>query len=163
MAVAYLSGGGTQQAILIGGMVAGIASALGIGFLTRGRRLSEDTAIGVIFAGTLALVSYAERGLKIVWWKVDPKTGAQDLGELQDLLHGGAALVALPHVSNLLGEILDLPAVVVTGGYMLLNTYKQEPVDPDEKKVMIPGNMYLFETGPDTVWDDDTPDVQPPR
>lgn len=55
VAVAYLSAGGTQNAILIGGMVAGIASALGIGFLTRGRRLSEDTAIGVIFAGTMAL------------------------------------------------------------------------------------------------------------
>ncbi len=55
VAVAFLSSGGSSNAVLIGGMVAGVFSALGIGFLTRGRRLSEDTAIGVIFAGMLAL------------------------------------------------------------------------------------------------------------
>ncbi len=51
VAVAFLTGRG----LLIGGMVAGILSALGIGFLTRGRRVTEDTAIGIVFAGTLAL------------------------------------------------------------------------------------------------------------
>jgi ABC-type Mn2+/Zn2+ transport system permease subunit len=42
-------------AVLVGGLAAGIASALSIGFLTRGGRLAEDTAIGIIFAGMLAL------------------------------------------------------------------------------------------------------------
>jgi ABC-type Mn2+/Zn2+ transport system permease subunit len=55
VAVAYLSSGGAGGAVLIGGLVAGVLSALGIGLLTRGRRLAEDTAIGVIFAGALAL------------------------------------------------------------------------------------------------------------
>lgn len=55
VAIAYLAGGGNSQWVLIGGMGAGILSALGIGFLTRGGRLSEDTAIGVVFAGALAL------------------------------------------------------------------------------------------------------------
>jgi manganese/iron transport system permease protein len=54
VAIAYLSGSGGQS-LLIGGLVAGIVSALGIGFLTRGQRLAQDTAIGIVFAGMLAL------------------------------------------------------------------------------------------------------------
>ena len=52
---AWGGGGGGRGAVLLGGMVAAVLSALGIGFLTRGGRLREDTAIGVIFAGTMAL------------------------------------------------------------------------------------------------------------
>ena len=55
VAIAYLSTSGSQAAVLVGGLAAGIVSALGIGLLTRGNRLSEDTAIGVVFAGALAL------------------------------------------------------------------------------------------------------------
>ena len=55
VAVAFVLGGGGSGAVLLGGMVAAVLSALGIGFLTRGGRLREDTAIGVIFAGTMAL------------------------------------------------------------------------------------------------------------
>ena len=55
VAVAFLATGGAGGAVLLGGMVAGVLSAVGIGLLTRGRRLSEDTAIGVIFAGAFAL------------------------------------------------------------------------------------------------------------
>ncbi|MBZ0280565.1 MAG: metal ABC transporter permease [Anaerolineae bacterium] len=54
VAIAFLTNGGGQS-LLIGGMIAGALSALGIGFLTRGGRLREDTAIGIVFAGTLAL------------------------------------------------------------------------------------------------------------
>ncbi len=53
VAVAFLISGG--QGLLVGGLVAGILSALAVGFLTRGGRLREDTAIGIVFAGTLAL------------------------------------------------------------------------------------------------------------
>lgn len=56
VAIVYLNGGGGQQSLLLlGGMIASVLSALGIGFLTRGRRVREDTAIGIVFAGTLAL------------------------------------------------------------------------------------------------------------
>lgn len=55
VAIAFLATGGNTQWLLVGGLGAGILSALGIGFLTRGGRLSEDTAIGVVFAGALAL------------------------------------------------------------------------------------------------------------
>jgi manganese/iron transport system permease protein len=51
VAVAFVYG----QDLFIGGIVAGIGTALGIGWLTRERRLKEDTAIGVVFAGMFAL------------------------------------------------------------------------------------------------------------
>src|SRR5262249_62020157 len=38
-----------------GGAAAGILPALGIGAITRRSKLSQDTAIGVLFAGTFAL------------------------------------------------------------------------------------------------------------
>jgi ABC-type Mn2+/Zn2+ transport system permease subunit len=41
--------------LFIGGLIAGIATALGIGWLTREERIKEDTAIGVVFAGMYAL------------------------------------------------------------------------------------------------------------
>ncbi len=44
-----------NQPLMVGGLIAGVLSALGIGFLTRGARVREDTAIGIVFAGMLAL------------------------------------------------------------------------------------------------------------
>lgn len=41
--------------VAIGGAVAGILTALGIGFVVRRSKVSQDTAIGVLFAGTFAL------------------------------------------------------------------------------------------------------------
>lgn len=54
VAMGYLFAGSNQFWILIGGLIAGIISALGIGTLSRSG-LKEDTAIGVIFAGMFAL------------------------------------------------------------------------------------------------------------
>lgn len=56
VAIAYIiSGGATGGALFVGGLVAGLASALGIGWLTRGERLKEDTAIGIVFVAMYAL------------------------------------------------------------------------------------------------------------
>lgn len=55
VAVGYLVSGGNPGWVLVGGLGAGVLSAIGIGFLSRDGKLSEDTAIGVIFAGALAL------------------------------------------------------------------------------------------------------------
>lgn len=55
VAIAYIFTGGNTEWVMVGGLGAGVLSALGIGALTRGSRLSEDTAIGVVFAGALAL------------------------------------------------------------------------------------------------------------
>jgi ABC-type Mn2+/Zn2+ transport system permease subunit len=54
VAVAYLLGG-TQGPLFWGALGASILTALGIGAVSRKQRLSEDTAIGVIFAGAFAL------------------------------------------------------------------------------------------------------------
>jgi cysteine desulfurase family protein (TIGR01976 family) len=51
-------------------------------------------------------------GVKVRWWRLDPATFTCPLAELRGLLNERTAIVALPHVSNLLGGIADLPAVV---------------------------------------------------
>lgn len=51
-------------------------------------------------------------GLDIRWWKVDRRTASCPVEQLDELLSERTALVALPHVSNLLGEIVDLEEVV---------------------------------------------------
>ncbi|GAB4536550.1 MAG: metal ABC transporter permease [Anaerolineae bacterium] len=55
VAVGYLIGGGARGPLFWGAMLAAILASLGIGALSKGRQLKEDTAIGVIFAGTFAL------------------------------------------------------------------------------------------------------------
>ncbi len=54
VAIAYLSGG-VHGPLLFGAGVAGSITALVIGFFTRGGKLREDTAIGIVFTGALAL------------------------------------------------------------------------------------------------------------
>jgi len=53
----------------------------------------------------------ADFGIKLVWWEMDPTDFTTPIGRLEDLLSDRTALVAFPHVSNLLGEILDVPAI----------------------------------------------------
>jgi len=54
VAIAYLVGGSGQTGLFVGGMVAGVVTALGIGAISKGG-IKEDTAIGVIFTGMFAL------------------------------------------------------------------------------------------------------------
>jgi len=51
VAVAYLLKG----SLLVGGLVAAVAVALGIGFFSRQGRLKEDSAIGILFAAAFSL------------------------------------------------------------------------------------------------------------
>ena len=51
VAVAYLAGG----SVFLGGLAAGIATSLGVGFVSRHNRIKEDTAIGIVLAGAFAL------------------------------------------------------------------------------------------------------------
>src|SRR3972149_6617824 len=50
-AIAYLVHGN----LLLGGLIAAVIVALGIGFFSRQGELKEDTAIGILFAAALAL------------------------------------------------------------------------------------------------------------
>ncbi len=52
---AYLLAGNSQGALFIGALVAGIATALGIGAISKSGQIREDTAIGVLFAAMFAL------------------------------------------------------------------------------------------------------------
>ena len=53
----------------------------------------------------------ADFGIELVWWEMDPGDFSTPLERLEKLLGERTALVAFPHVSNLLGEILDVPAI----------------------------------------------------
>ncbi len=54
VAIAYLLGGSGQSGLFVGGLTAGVVTALGIGAISRGD-IKEDTAVGVIFTGMFAL------------------------------------------------------------------------------------------------------------
>ena len=49
-------------------------------------------------------------GAVVRWWRVDPATGSLSLDNLESVLSDRTRIVAFPHVSNLLGEIVDVAA-----------------------------------------------------
>jgi len=53
----------------------------------------------------------ARLGFELRWWEMDPVSHTCSLDRLEELLEDGAALLAFPHVSNLLGEIVDVAAI----------------------------------------------------
>lgn len=50
-------------------------------------------------------------GFSLRWWEMDPATFSCQISDLEELLSEQTALVAFPHVSNLLGEIVDVEAI----------------------------------------------------
>jgi selenocysteine lyase/cysteine desulfurase len=50
-------------------------------------------------------------GFTLRWWEMDPATFRCPISNLEELLSEQTALVAFPHVSNLLGEIVDVEAI----------------------------------------------------
>ncbi len=55
VAIGYLIGGGARGPLFWWAMLAAVISSLGIGAISRGTKIGEDTAIGIIFAGMFAL------------------------------------------------------------------------------------------------------------
>jgi manganese/iron transport system permease protein len=55
VAVGYLVGNGAHEPLFWWALVAAILSSVGIGAISRSTKIKEDTAIGIIFAGTFAL------------------------------------------------------------------------------------------------------------
>lgn len=53
----------------------------------------------------------AETGIRIVEWPVNPETAQLDIDLLDRLLSDKTRLVALPHVSNITGDINDVKAI----------------------------------------------------
>ncbi len=56
-------------------------------------------------------VGLERHGVKVRWWKVNPDTFSCSVSDLEHLLCDRTALVAFPHVSNLLGEIVDVEKI----------------------------------------------------
>ena len=50
-------------------------------------------------------------GVETRWWVMDREDCSTPLSELEELLSDRTSLVAFPHVSNLLGEIVDVPEI----------------------------------------------------
>lgn len=55
LAIGYLIGGRASEPLFWWAMGTAVLSALGIGAISRGTKIKEDTAIGIIFAGMFAL------------------------------------------------------------------------------------------------------------
>lgn len=55
VAIGYLIGGGAREPLFWWAMLTALISALSIGAISRGTKIREDTAIGIIFAGMFAL------------------------------------------------------------------------------------------------------------
>lgn len=54
-----------------------------------------------------------ETGAVVKWWRVKGEPPfSTSMDDFQQLLTAKTKIVALPHVSNLLGEVLDMAAVV---------------------------------------------------
>ena len=58
-----------------------------------------------------AWAKLAKQGVVVKTWKVDPETFGCSLESLAGLLSDRTKLVAFPHVSNLLGEVVDVKSI----------------------------------------------------
>ncbi len=79
------------------------------------KTLRPGSAIVVAQTGHEANVgpwkNLARLGFELRWWEMDPMSYTCSLDRLDNLLDERVALVAFPHVSNLLGEIVDVAAI----------------------------------------------------
>jgi len=55
VAVGYLVGGGAREPLFWWSLITAVAASIGIGAVTKGAQVREDTAIGIVFAGMFAL------------------------------------------------------------------------------------------------------------
>lgn len=55
----------------------------------------------------------ADRGVQVREWQVDPETGRLSLDGLDGVLDDDVAVVAFPHVSNIVGEVNPVAEIVV--------------------------------------------------
>ena len=54
-----------------------------------------------------------ETGASVKWWRArEAPACVSSIDDLKDLLSSKTCIVALPHVSNILGEVMDVAAVV---------------------------------------------------
>ena len=70
-------------------------------------------------------------GAVIRWWRVNPESGSLALEDLESVLSERTRIVAFPHVSNLLGEIVDVQTVTAmvhaAGGQVVVDGVAYAP------------------------------------
>lgn len=104
VAVAYL----LKVNLLLGALVAAVGVALGIGLFSRGGRIREDTAIGILFAAALALGVALMSTIKTYSTDLTHVLFGNVLGvtDLDLLLTGGLAVLVLATVLLLYKELM---------------------------------------------------------
>ena len=104
--------GGEHGEVILGPSCSALLQMLADAY---GRILEPGSEIIVAQTGHEANVGpwvrLEKSGAVIRWWEMDPETFQCSLEDLDSLLNERTALVAFPHVSNLLGEIVDVGAV----------------------------------------------------
>lgn len=100
VAVGYLVGGGARGPLFWWALIAAIASAFGIGAISRGTKIREDTAIGIIFAGMfalgIALISTVRSySVDLTHFLFGDVLGVSDGDLLRTAVFGGMILVAI--------------------------------------------------------------------
>jgi manganese/iron transport system permease protein len=121
VAVAYLVGAN----LLVGALIAGVLVAVGISFVSRAGTIREDTAIGIFFAGALALgvvlistmSTYAVDLTHVLFGNVLGVT-ASDLW-----VSGGLALAILAAIVLLYRRLLVMSFDPILGETLGLNTH----------------------------------------
>lgn len=54
-----------------------------------------------------------DTGAKVRWWRCGQAPACDSsLSDLEGLLSAKTRIVALPHVSNILGQVMDLPSII---------------------------------------------------
>jgi cysteine desulfurase family protein (TIGR01976 family) len=103
---------GTAGHVILGSSTTALLHVLAACY---GSVLEPDREIVVAESGHEAnigpWVGLERRGARIRWWRIDPESLTCPMEGLERLLSPRTALVAFPHVSNLLGEVVDVKAV----------------------------------------------------
>ncbi len=111
VAVGYLIGGGARGPLFWWGLLTAVLAALGIGAVSKGAQLKEDTAIGIIFAGMFAL------GIALI------STVRSYAVDLAHFLFGDVLAVSRGdlYVIGILGGIVVLTIVALYKEFMVLS------------------------------------------
>jgi ABC-type Mn2+/Zn2+ transport system permease subunit len=100
VAVGYLAGGGARGPLFWWALLAAVISSLAISAISRGTKVGEDTAIGIIFAGMFALgiaMISTERSytVDLTHFLFGDVLGVRDADLLRTAIFGGLILLAV--------------------------------------------------------------------
>ena len=112
VAISYtVSGGNLGSNLFVGGLGAGVISALAIAYLTRNERLKEDTAIGLVFVAMFAL------GIAII------STQGSYTADLSHILFGSINGISQTDliITAILGAIVVLTIAVLYKEFLIIS------------------------------------------